>query len=101
MDKGFVEKGKGMKPTSEASSSVRGANIKVLLLIIAFVVLVGVAAYYFLPSLFSSPQQATVLIVPAVSGSAVVTYNGSQYPVTVDYYALSQGSGFYCRRSGI
>jgi len=47
MDKGFVEKGKGMKPTSEASSSVRGANIKVLLLIIAFVVLVGVAAYYF------------------------------------------------------
>lgn len=85
--------------TSQSKGS--GLNTKILLLIIVVVVLAGaVAAYYFLPSFFSSPQQSTVLIVQAVSGAAVVTYNGSQYPVTVDYYALGQGSGFIVSDEG-
>lgn len=90
-----------VKTPATPSSKGKGINTKILLLIIVVIILVGaVAAYLVLPSFFSSPQQATVRIVPAVSGSATVTANGATYPVTVDYYAISGGSGFIVSKQG-
>ena len=91
----------GSKVTSTSSNSKRRFSGKVILLIIVAIVVVGAAAaYYFLPSFFSSPTASTVLVVPAVSGSATITANGSTYPVTVDYYALGSGSGFIVDKKG-
>ncbi len=88
--------------TTPASQSKRkGINLKLVVLIIVAVVVVGAAvAYFVLPSFLVSPQAATVAVIPAVSGSATVTANGTTYPVTVDYYALGSGSGFIVSNKG-
>ncbi len=91
------------KATNSPASQSKGKGIsgKVLLLIIVVIVVVGAAAaYLMLPSFFTSPQASTVLVIPAVSGSATVIANGSRYPVTVDFYALGSGTGFIVNKNG-
>lgn len=103
---GVGEQGKTIKDerrvtSSPASQKGRGINSKIILLIIVAVVVLGAAAaYFFLPSILSNPQAATVMVIPSVSGSAVITANGTNYPVTVNYYALSGGSGFIVNKEG-
>lgn len=85
------------KPVSKG----RGINTKILVLVIVAILFVGAAAAYFLlPSLFSQPQQATVLIMPTVSGEAVVTVNGVSKTYKVDSYVLGIGSGFIVNDQG-
>jgi S1-C subfamily serine protease len=81
-----------------------GIGTKAILIIIVAIVVVGAAAAFFLlPSIFNaSPQAATVLVAPAVSGAATITLDGQQIPVTVDYYdkPFGTGSGFIVDQEG-
>ncbi|MEN6554715.1 MAG: trypsin-like peptidase domain-containing protein, partial [Methanobacterium sp.] len=81
-----------------------GIGTKAILIIIVAIVVVGAAAAFFLlPSFFNaSPQAATVLVAPAVSGAATITLDGQQIPVTVDYYdkPFGTGSGFIVDQEG-
>lgn len=100
--KHLTELGSDSKVTSPAPSSKgRGINKVVLLIIVAIIVVGGAAAaFYFLPSFFSSPTTATVLVIPAVSGTATISANGTKQQVTVDFYTLGSGSGFIVDKKG-
>jgi S1-C subfamily serine protease len=87
--------------TPASPSKGKGINLKIVLLIIVAVVVVGAAAAYFiLPSYFASPQASTVAVIQAVSGTAVINTNGSNYTVNIDYYAIGRGSGFIVNNQG-
>ncbi|MBI4814056.1 MAG: trypsin-like peptidase domain-containing protein [Methanobacterium sp.] len=64
--------------------------------------LLAVAAYIIYHPTTTSPQNATVFIVSAVSGAAQVTdpTDNKTYDVTVDYYGISAGSGFIITSDG-
>ncbi len=64
--------------------------------------LLALSAYIFYHPAASSPQNATVFIVSAVSGAAKVTdpADNKTYDVTVDYYGISAGSGFIITSDG-
>lgn len=64
--------------------------------------IIGVVAYTIYLPAAASPQNATVFIVSAVSGSATVIdpTDNKAYDVTVDYYGISAGSGFIITSDG-
>ncbi|BDZ68887.1 trypsin-like peptidase domain-containing protein [Methanobacterium ferruginis] len=93
-------KSEGMK-TSPNKSTLGKKNV----LIIAVVIIIGLVAagvYIFYQPSAISPQNATVFIVSAVSGTAQVVdpTNNNTYDVNVDYYGISGGSGFIITSDG-
>jgi hypothetical protein len=64
--------------------------------------LLTVGAYIFYQPAASSPQNATVFIVSAVSGAATVNdpTDNKSYDVKIDYYGISGGSGFIITSDG-
>lgn len=72
-----------------------------MIIIVAIVVVGAAAAFFLLPSLFNaSPQAATVLVAPAVSGAATITLDGQKIPVPVDCYSFGSGTGFIVDQEG-
>ncbi|NYB52990.1 MAG: trypsin-like peptidase domain-containing protein [Methanobacteriaceae archaeon] len=65
-------------------------------------VLAAAGAYVLYQPAATSPQNATVFLVSAVSGAAKVTdpTDNKTYDVTVDYYGISAGSGFIITSDG-